>query len=313
MSQHTNYKSVSETPVVIEAAVTPLRAGVPLQPAEQTIVDAKACLAAGASVIHHHHDFRLPREEATQQIIHIGKSILQDYPSALIYPDYIAGGPADKSMGRRYSPHALLQPMHDAGALTMFTFDPGLTLFARLDAEGLPSDSVMGGATFAEAHEMVKFANRVNVPVVVGVYEPGNLRWICAYARAGKFPPGSLIKFYFGGDYVMGQDKVPGITFGLPPTKASLDTYLSFLDGIDMPWTVSVQGGVLLDTPLARYALERGGHLRVGVEDTAGGTDMTNPQTVEAAVALAAQVGRPVARGKQGLATLIEQGTAVTA
>jgi hypothetical protein len=313
MNKPGSYKTVAQTPVVIEAAVTPLRAGAPIQPAEQTIQDAKACLAAGASIIHHHHDFRLPRAEATQQIIHIGKSILQSFPHALIYPDYIAGGEADKAMGRRYAPDALLQPMHDAGALTMFTFDPGLTLFARLDSDGLPSESVTGGATYAEAHQMLQFANRVNVPVVVGVYEPGNLRWIRAYARAGRFPVGSLIKFYFGGDYVMGQDKVPGITFGLPPTKASLDTYLSFLDGIDMPWTVSLQGGVLLDTPLARYALERGGHLRVGVEDTAGGTDMSNAQTVEAAVALAAQVGRPVAHGTEGLATLKEQGMPVPA
>jgi beta-keto acid cleavage enzyme len=68
------------------------------------------------------------------------------------------------------------------------------------------------------------------------------------------------------------------------------------LDGVDIPWIVSVQGGVLLDTPIARYALERGGHLRVGVEDTAGATEMTNAETVQAAAGLAAAVGRQGSR-----------------
>ena len=107
-----------------------------------------------------------------------------------------------------------------------------------------------------------------------------------------------MIKLYFGGDYAMGGVRTPAVNFGLYPTKAALDIYLSMLDGVDLPWIVSVQGGVLLDTPVARYALERGGHLRVGVEDTAGATEMTNAETVQAAAALAAAVGRPVARAK---------------
>ncbi|ALS65141.1 hypothetical protein DBB29_01275 [Pandoraea cepalis] len=299
-----NSEKHNGAPVVIEAAVTPLRKGAPLQPADVTIAEAKACLAAGAAVIHHHHDFRLSREEATQQIVDIGRGILDAYPSALIYPDYIAGRDSDRAIGRRYQPDALLQPMYDAGVLRMFALDPGFTLFGQMDAEGLPSASVTGGATYAESDAMVAFGRKVGVPISIGVYEPGNLRWIRAYARAGKFPAGSIIKLYFGGDYLMGQDRVPGVTFGLAPTPESLDTYLGMLADVDMPWCVSVQGGALLDLPLARYALELGGHLRVGVEDTAGCTTLTNAQTVEAAVELARQVGRPIARGAEALDVL---------
>ncbi|OYW16819.1 MAG: hypothetical protein B7Z52_07865, partial [Burkholderiales bacterium 12-64-5] len=176
--------------------------------------------------------------------------------------------------------------------------------FGRMDENGLPSDSVTGGATFAEAHSVVEFARKYDTPISVGVYEPGNLRWIRAYAQAGMFPKGSIIKLYFAGPYSMGYDKVRAVNFGLDPVKSSLDLYLSMIEGIDMPFIVSCQGGVLLDTPVARYALERGGHLRVGIEDTAGGTDMTNRETVEAAIALAAEVGRPVASGAAAIATL---------
>ena len=78
------------------------------------------------------------------------------------------------------------------------------------------------------------------------------------------------------------------------PTNAALDIYLSMMEGMNMPWIVSCLAGVLLETPIARYALERGGHLRVGIEDAAGGSDMSNVEGVAAARELADKVGRPV-------------------
>ena len=293
-----------ETPLVIEAAITPLRAGQPLQTTEQMISESLACLDAGATVIHHHHDFRLPREEAIEQIITVSTEILAAFPHALVYSDYLRGGEEDEKIGRRYEPDAIIRPLHAAGVLRMFALDPGLTLFPRLDEHGLPSTSVTGGTRYAEATAIVELGCRIGVPISLGVYEPGQLRWVRAYAQAGKLPSGSMIKIYFGGEYVMGQHRVPGVAFGLNPTPEALDMYLSMMDGIDTPWIVSVQGGVILDKPLARYVLERGGHIRVGVEDTAGGTEMTNRQTVEAAVALAKQIGRPLARGPEALQTL---------
>ena len=298
MSKDTPFHS-SEAPVVIEAAITPLRKGAPVQEAQETIREAKACLAAGAAIIHHHHDFRQDRDSAIKEIIGVGKDILADYPSARIYADKLRGEAIDAKF-------AHVQPMADAGVLRMFSLDPGLTVFARMDTHGLPSDSITGGTTYADTNRLVEFANRVDVPISLGVYEPGNLRWIYAYATAGKFPPGTIIKLYFGGEYMMGWDKQPGVTFGMRPTKAALDMYLSMMEGIDLPWIVSVQGGALLDMPIARYALERGGHLRVGVEDPCGGTEMTNRETVEAAIALAKRVGRPVAQGAEAIAVLAE-------
>ena len=103
-----------------------------------------------------------------------------------------------------------------------------------------------------------------------------------------------MIKLFFGGPYTIGLHKVPGVNFGMHPTKAALDIYLSMMEGMNMPWIVSCLAGVVLETPIARYALERGGHLRVGIEDAAGGSDMSNVESVAAARELAAKVGRPV-------------------
>ena len=71
------------------------------------------------------------------------------------------------------------------------------------------------------------------------------------------------------------------------------------LAGCDLPWSVAVMGGDLLATPIARAALECGGHLHVGLEDHLGDTTPTNVELVRDAVALCAEVGRPVATCEQ--------------
>ena len=277
----------SENPVVIEAAITPLRFGEPVQSMQETIDESRACLAAGAAIIHHHHDFSASPAEGVRQMVGIQTGILEAFPGALMYSDYLKGAGI-------WEKNAHLRPLHDAGVLRMVPLDPAIVQVGKLDKDGLPSDSHVAGLTYAEAAEVVRFAREVNVPMSVSIYEPGNLRWARAYALAGMFPAGSMIKLFFGGPYTIGLHKVPGVNFGMHPTKAALDIYLSMMDGMNMPWIVSCLAGVVLETPLARYALERGGHLRVGIEDAAGGSDMTNVESVTAARALAAEVGRPV-------------------
>ena len=106
-------------------------------------------------------------------------------------------------------------------------------------------------------------------------------------------PRGALVKLYFGGDegYLGGT----GVTFGLPPTAPSLEAYLAMLEGCDLPWSVAVLGGDVIASGLARLALERGGHLRVGLEDHAGRRRPTNEELVREAAALVRATGRRVA------------------
>jgi uncharacterized protein (DUF849 family) len=69
-----------------------------------------------------------------------------------------------------------------------------------------------------------------------------------------------------------------------------------------LPWAVALLGGSILDTPVARAALERGGHLRVGLEDWDDGPP--NVEQVEAAAGLGTGVGRPVATIDEAAAIL---------
>ena len=292
--------SPTSTPLIIEAAVTPLRIGAAVQGTDDMIAESLACIAAGASLIHHHHAFRADRELAIQQLIDVAHGIHAVYPDTLIYPNYLRGKVFDDMF-------AYLEPMREAGALSMLAFDPGFTTFGRYAEDGLPKISITAGFSYPDCDRIVEYANAHGIPLSIGLYEPGQLRWIIAYARAGKFPVGSILKIYFGGDYLIDQDRVPGLSFGPYPFEDGLDLYLKMLGDVELPWIVSLQGDSILDSPIARYTLERGGHIRVGIEDTAGTTRLSNAETVEAAVALGRDIGRQVVRGAEAIAALKRQ------
>ena len=113
-----------------------------------------------------------------------------------------------------------------------------------------------------------------------------------------------MVKLYFGGDYGLFATK-PGVSFGLAPTEHALAAYLDLLEGTDLPWSVSVWGGDLFATPLARQALERGGHLHVGLEEHFHPSKKpTNEELVAQAVRLAEETGRPIADARQTAALL---------
>ena len=81
--------------------------------------------------------------------------------------------------------------------------------------------------------------------------------------------------------------------WGVPPIPEGLDLYLAMLGDTGIPWAIALIDGDALAHPLTRRALERGGHLRVGLEDDPRGA--SNEELVRAAAALCAEVGRPVA------------------
>ena len=89
------------------------------------------------------------------------------------------------------------------------------------------------------------------------------------------------------------------MSFGLPPTRKALDAYLEMLEGSHLPWAVAVVGGDVVASGIAETALERGGHLRVGLEDFAGPRHPRNEELVAEAVAVAKRVGRRVASSRE--------------
>jgi uncharacterized protein (DUF849 family) len=212
--------------------------------------------------------------------------ILEKRPGTLWYPTLSGGRDV----------HEVLQHIEIIAGevpLRIGVVDPGSTNIGRPDEEGLPI-----GVVYRNSYEDIQtsfaFCEQHKLGPSLAIYEPGFMQTTLAYFRAGKLPPGAMVKFYFGGEYGM-FGKGPGVTFGLPPTENALLAYLDMIEGTGLPWSVSVWGGDLLETPIARLALERGGHLHVGLEEHSGTRKPTNEDLVGEAVELARTVGRPIA------------------
>lgn len=289
-----------DQPVIIEAALnggTPKsrNPNVPRTPGE-IAADALRCLRAGASIIHNHNDDALfggtgvldpaPYAEAW-------RAILAERPDALLYPTMAGGGghtTAEQRIGH-------VVALAEAGLLRMGLVDPGSVSLGGLDESGLPAAvDVVYQTTYGDARSMFAMCERLRLGVTISIFEPGFLRLALAFHRAGRLPAGAMIKLYFGA--------APGVSFGLPPTLPSLEAYLAMLDGTGLPWSVSAISGDVVGCGLARLALERGGHVQVGLEPYGGPGTPANEELVRQVVELAREVGRPVATCQQAAAML---------
>jgi uncharacterized protein (DUF849 family) len=286
--------AVADSPVIIEVALngeTPKsrNTGVPRSVSE-IVADGLRCLDVGAAIVHNHNDdpvLGVTVRHDAQPYIDAWRTILAKRPEAILYPTMGSGGP-HTTIEQRYS-HVLL--LAEAGVLGQGLIDPGSVNLGPRDTGGLPAASeAVYINSYSDARYMFDVCNRLRCGASLSIFEPGFLRVALAYARAGQMPAGAMVKLYFGGG-----GRRQGLSFGLPPTLPSLDAYLSMLDGTGLAWSVAVLGGDVVDSGMARWALERGGHLRVGLEDYAGPQRPTNVDLVQQAVALCDEVGRPAA------------------
>jgi len=291
----------TDSPVIIEAAINGVRRqeqnpNVPRSHAE-IIDDALGCLEAGAAIIHaHNRSLRLVGAEAVEDYTAAWRPILDERPDALWYPT----GVVASSSQERLAHHELLA---DLGLIRMAFVDPGSANTGWIGEDGLPT-----GAVYVNDYDHIRAAfgqcERRSLAPAVAIYEPGWLSTTLAYHRAGRLPRGTMVKLYFGDEWGL-TSRTRGVSFGLPPTEASLRAYLGMLAGTDLPWSVSVWGGDLLATPVARLALELGGHLHVGLEEFMDpDRTPTNVELVTEAVALCHEIGRPVADCAQTAAML---------
>ncbi len=203
-----------------------------------------------------------------------------------------------ESLEERFGHQFLL---NDAGALRLAFVDPGATVFGWPGPDGAPApDGIVYSFNYDAMTYAIDHGRARGMGMHFAIFEPGWLRNVMSYWRAGRLSPGSFVKFYFGGPYGI-LARGPGVTFGLPPTLTALAAYREILDldACPLPWFSAVVGGDIMDSPVAQATVEQGGHLRVGLEDHAGDRTPSNRELVEEAVALCHAVGRPVATPAQ--------------
>ncbi len=302
-------------PLVIEVAINggtskKRNPNVPKTP-EEVVAEASACMDAGATVIHTHiEDLSLAGQAAADRYLMAYRPIVAKYPNAILYGT-IAYAP---TIAERCA-HTEL--MAQSGTTRMAFIDPGSTNVGLADDNGLPKvmesrysgvdGAPKGKATmgnvylnpYDEIDYMFRQMDRCKLGPGISIYEPNFLRTTIAWHRAGRLPLGAFVKFYMAGDYNVVDGTKSFQFWGLPPTRKGVEAYRELLEGTNLPWAVATLGGDVTETGLSRYAIENGGHIRLGLEDYAGPRQPKNLELVEEVVAIARKVGRPIATLEQ--------------
>jgi uncharacterized protein (DUF849 family) len=196
----------------------------------------------------------------------------------------MAGATADSTVEERF---AHVVELYDAGLSPVATCDAGTLALAFPTEDGVRSLPETFGNSAADVDWILRWCREREVPVHISIFEPGFLRLILAHHRAGTLPAAVKIQLYLGGDRLL---------FGLPATPGSLAAYLDMLEGTELTWMAAVYGGDVVASGIASLAVERGGHVRVGLEDHhAPPRTPSNEELVAEVAALCRAAGRPPA------------------
>lgn len=298
-------KSVENTPVILECAINgsvtkAKNPNAPDTPAEHT-AEVIRCLDAGASIIHMHSN--QPNEDinlAAQAYIDIYEPVWKKHPHAILYAT--ANFDAKVYHQNRRPWPGKIQCGHqrilaEKGICNMVLFDTGIVPIGVYDKDGVPgpdSDFWWYGFGPEDVRLIQQTCKDTGAGASISVFEPGWMKNVVAMAKAGTIPRGSKLNIYFA------MDSFAGLA---PPIPEALELYLKMIEGLDLRWTVGYIGDQsVMDTPLARMALERGGSFRVGIEDWFNGN--SNVEQIERAKEIISSVGRPLITGAEAITYL---------
>lgn len=255
---------------------------------DEIVEDGLRCLDAGASVVHHHNDepnFGGATRHCAGPYIDVWSRLRASQPGLLLHPT-MAGATADSTIEERF---AHVVALYDAGLSPVATCDAGtLALaFPAAGAEGVRGLPQTFGNPATDVEWILRWCREREVPVHISIFEPGFLRLILAHHQAGSLPRQVKIQLYLGGDRML---------FGLPATPGGLAAYLDMLEGTGLTWMAAVFGGDVTASGIAALAIEKGGHVRVGLEDFhAPPRQPANAELVNEVTRLCRDAGRPPA------------------
>jgi uncharacterized protein (DUF849 family) len=250
------------------------------------IEEGLACARAGASIIHLHvyHEATGIQNDALETYMRVIESI-REHEDVIIYPTVPMGGAGEPgSPERAKARYAVIDELGKRGLLEWSVVDPGSCNLARFEDIAAGGQGVLYSNTVADIDEGLRLAQEHRFHPSYAIYEPGFLRLGAALAKRHACPA-PIYRFMFSAEF----------TFGYPPADYAVESYVKLLEeeAPQAPWMVAGLGVDIF--PIAEAAMELGGHLRVGQEDTPFGWEVSNVAQTERMAAVVAQAGRELA------------------
>ncbi len=253
----------------------------------EIIADGVAAAKAGAAIVHlHAYDETTGRQKDDYDLYAPIIEGIRAKCDAIVYPTLpITGSGYAGELRSAKERYRHLEKLAQNGLAEWAVIDPGSAVFTRFDevARGEP------GYTYYNPddhfYEGMRIGAQYGVRPSFAIYEAGCTRLGAAKAKQMPRVPAAVYRFMFADEFC----------FGFPPKPQYLDTHLALLSEYDngAPWMVA---GLGVDIrPLIAPAVERGGHIRVGLEDRPWGVRETNRGLVEEVVRLVHAAGGDVA------------------
>lgn len=227
---------------------------------DEIVEAALACAAEGAAIIHFHaYDPVTGRQRDDYEIYAPIIERIRARADVICYGTLPFAGSIDApqplSPAQRY---AAVDKLVAAGLVEWSVVDPGSTNISHY------TDIAAGkeGFVYANPESHVRYgldlARRRGITPSYAIYEPGFMRLGAALHRAYPGAPVPIYRLMFS----------QHIAFGLPPADWALDAYLQLLtlEHPGAPWMIAGLGVEL--GALMSQAVARGGHVRVGLEDS---------------------------------------------
>ena len=250
---------------------------------DEIVADGIAAAQAGAAIIHlHAYDEATGRQKDDWQVYARIIEGIRAKADAIVYPTIpIAGSGYAGDLRTPRERYVHLEELAKRGLAEWGVIDPASVNLSRFDALARGEPGFVYLNPDDHFFEGMRIAAAYGVRPSYAIYEPGHARLGAAVADAMPRVPSPVYRFMFAEEF----------TFGFPPKPAHLDAHLALLDECapGAPWMVAGLGADI--RPLIAPAVARGGHIRVGLEDTAWGSTRSNRDLVEEAVSLVRAAG----------------------
>ncbi|MBY0532639.1 MAG: 3-keto-5-aminohexanoate cleavage protein [Xanthobacteraceae bacterium] len=257
--------------------------GIPIS-TKDIVADGIASAKAGAAIVHLHvYDEATGQQKDDWQLYAAVIEGIRAKCDAIIYPTIpIAGSSyANGTMKTAQERYEHLEELAKRGLVEWAVVDPGSCNFARFEEVAKVRPGFVYQNPDDHFYEGMRICAAYSVHPSYAIYEPGFTRMGAASAKAMMKLPSPVYRFMFAEEF----------TFGFPPKPVHLDAHLTLLNEVagGFPWMIA---GLGVDIrPLIPSAVEREGHVRVGLEDMPWGASQTNQKLVEEAVTIIRKAG----------------------